>query len=457
MLRVGKGVRVAYCHECGERAGEDWAFCQSCGQQLAPGIGAGAGRATPAPKPVRRRWAVVGLVAVLLASGAGIAALLNDRTEDRPDVRAEQTSATDIPLANTRTDAPSSTEPPAVDEVPEDFADLFDRTADGVVHVDAISCDGGGTGTGFLYGDHVATAAHVVSNATTIGLTLDGTTVTATVIGIDPEQDLALLRPSRTLEGHRFDFAKGDLRVGQPVAALGFPGTGGLTFTQGAISGLDRRVEWPNGTETSSLVQTDAALNPGNSGGPLLGENGDVVGVVVIKNAQAEGISYAVEADTARTRLDRWARSPRPEAPAACDRPLGPSGSTQVPPAAADPAAMAIAETLTTYFIGINEGNYELAWSQLSPASQRRNPLSEFAAATSTSYDFNFEVRDVAQTTSDRAQVWLTFTSIQGPGYGPDGETCTDWSLDYEMLTVDGRWRIDRVTPRAGSGHSPCG
>lgn len=100
MLRVGKGVRVAYCHECGERVGEDWAFCRSCGQQLAPGARAGAGRAAPAPKLAGRRWAVAGLVAVLLASGAGIAALLNDRTEDRPDVAAKQTSATDIPLAS---------------------------------------------------------------------------------------------------------------------------------------------------------------------------------------------------------------------------------------------------------------------------------------------------------------------------------------------------------------------
>lgn len=457
MLGLGKGVRVAYCHGCGEQVGEDWAFCRSCGQQLTPGTPAADGHMVLAAKPRGRRWAVAGLVAVLLASGAGIAVLVDDRTGNGADVTAKQASATDVPLANTSTDEPTSTGTPTVNDVPADFADLFDRSADGVVHVDAISCDGGGTGTGFLYGDHVATAAHVVSNATTIGLTLDDTTVTATVIGIDPEQDLALLEPSRTLDGHRFEFADDDLRVGQPVAALGFPGEEGLTFTQGAISGLDRRVEWPDGTETSSLVQTDAALNQGNSGGPLLGEHGNVVGVVVIKNVQAEGISYAVEADTAQARLDRWARSPRPQPPAACDRPLGPSGSTQVPPATADPVAMAIAATLTTYFIGINEGNYELAWSQLSPASQQRNPLSEFAAATSTSYDFNFQVRDAAQTAPDRARVWLTFTSIQGPGYGPDGETCTDWSLDYEMLVIDGRWRIDRVTPHTGSGHRPCG
>ncbi|WP_246220164.1 hypothetical protein [Phytoactinopolyspora halotolerans] len=82
--------------------------------------------------------------------------------------------------------------------------------------------------------------------------------------------------------------------------------------------------------------------------------------------------------------------------------------------------------------------------------------VDEFAAGVETSYDFGFEVHTVEET-ADGAHVWLEFVSLQAPGYGPEGETCTYWSLDYELVWYDGWLLIDRVTGHDdSSGHVPC-
>ena len=80
-----------------------------------------------------------------------------------------------------------------------------------------------------------------------------------------------------------------------------------------------------------------------------------------------------------------------------------------------------------------------------------------FAEGVSTSYDFSFDVRSVEETV-DGPVVWLEFVSLQAPEYGPDGDSCTNWSLDYELTWLaDGRLVIDRVTGHGDtSGHVPC-
>ncbi|MGH3516213.1 MAG: S1C family serine protease [Haloechinothrix sp.] len=315
-----------------------------------------------------------------------------------------------------------------------------------MAEIEAISCDGGGSGTGFLIEDGlVATAAHVVADATTVAVTVGESVTTGRIIGFDPALDVALLETSRRIDGYRFVFAETPPRVGDPVAAIGFPEGNPMSLTQGVISGLEQ-----------GLIQTDAALNPGNSGGPLLDLDGDVLGVVVARHVYAEGIAWAVAGDEVEPQLDHWRRNPQAQPDPGCDDPFGPAGTPTIPDDA-DQAAEGIAWTLADYFTGINSADYSLAWDQLSPAAQQRSRYDEFAAGVSTSYDFNFAIHDVVRMGVDAVQLHLTFTSIQAPGLGPEGESCTDWSLDYTMRRFGERWFIDRVLGHAGGLPSqPC-
>lgn len=444
---------ASYCQHCGSSVGSDWEYCRACGQHLEQPDGPST---SPSPSTGSKRShgrssaaivAGVVLVALLAAGGAVLIGYLPIGSGQQPS-EPQPVAGTDTPSP-----VPTSLKPAA----PENFAVAHERIASGVVRLDVLSCDDSGFGSGFLINEQlVATAAHVVDGAATIGLTAGESTTTGTVIGLDPANDLALVRAERPLDGEVLSFADGALRPGLPVAALGYPAGNPLSMTSGSVSALDRTLELQDGSELEGLVQTDAAVNPGNSGGPLINAGGQVVGVVVLKDLNAEGIAYAVSTDTARPRLERWAASPSPRPPADCDRPLGPADTTSVEPPS-DPAGEAIATALFDYFDGINAGDYRRAWSQLSPAAQQRNPYDQFVVDTSTSYDLGIRVQDVTQAGPGRVVVYLRFTSLQAPGYGPDGETCTNWWLDYHMIQTGPRWLIDSVQFHSGTpGHRPC-
>lgn len=139
-------------------------------------------------------------------------------------------------------------------------------------------------GSGFVLngsGD-IVTAAHVVAGASSIRVTFaDGTTRDATVVGRDEASDVAVLHVDPA--GLTLDpLALGDsaaLAVGDPIAVLGDPLGFDRSLSTGVVSALDRTVEAPNGFEIAHSIQTDAALNPGNSGGPLLNASGKVIGI----------------------------------------------------------------------------------------------------------------------------------------------------------------------------------
>jgi hypothetical protein len=144
--------------------------------------------------------------------------------------------------------------------------------------------------------------------------------------------------------------------------------------------------------------------------------------------------------------------------PLPCDEPLLGPGNADLPGLPnPDEVGSAVALTLAEYFVGINTGDYRSAFDQLSPRLQGTSDYLAFAEGVSTSYDFDFELRD-ADIRPDSASVWLEFVSLQDPDYGPEGESCTLWSLDYELVrAADGRFLIDAVRGHAGSaGHQPC-
>ncbi len=141
------------------------------------------------------------------------------------------------------------------------------------------------TGSGFEVDEEgtVVTAAHVVDEASSVEVILqDGTTRKAEVLGTDEASDLAVIRfDPEGIELHPLELGDSSaLKVGASVAAIGAPFEYAWSFSTGIVSGLDRTIEAPNGFTVAHAIQTDAAVNPGNSGGPLLDSGGDVIGVV---------------------------------------------------------------------------------------------------------------------------------------------------------------------------------
>ena len=181
----------------------------------------------------------------------------------------------------------------------DQFVRIVERVSPAVVNV--RTGRGGGSGVVITPDGYVLTNAHVVSEAQRVELRQrDGVDIAADVVGSDPSTDLAVLRSRNSgLEAA----ALGDsdsLRVGQLVIAIGNPLGLQSTVTHGVVSALGRSLHAQNGRVIENVIQTDAPLNPGNSGGPLVDVRGDVVGVNSAIIAMAQGISFAIPAATAR-------------------------------------------------------------------------------------------------------------------------------------------------------------
>jgi putative serine protease PepD len=171
------------------------------------------------------------------------------------------------------------------------------------------------TGSGFEVDDEgtVVTAAHVVDEATSVEVILqDGSTREAEVLGVDDATDLAVIRfDPEGAELHPLALADSSaLKVGASVAAIGAPFEYAWSFSTGIVSGLDRTIEAPNGFTVAHAIQTDAAVNPGNSGGPLLDAEGDVIGVVdqIATDGSADqssGVGFAVPSNLVASELEQ--------------------------------------------------------------------------------------------------------------------------------------------------------
>lgn len=446
-----------YCTQCGSPLGDEARFCAACGAAAAPS-------ATVAGWTRRRtRFGVVVLavVAALITSAAAVLAFgifdLSGTTDDG-DVAVSLDTASARPAATEPTSpspSPSTSEPatatqsaPPADQAP-DFSGLYREVGPGVLMVQASTCEGTGVGSAFVLSDgRIVTAAHVVAEAASVAVMQGDMAHEAVVVGIDAENDVAVLETSADLDGYAFELSRTDVSPGEPLAVIGHPLGEPLTITAGTVSRVDAAL-WPD-------FQIDASVNPGNSGGPVVRADGDVVGMAVSKDVEAAGLAYAVRAEVIAERIANPDLLTLPAA-ATCGVPLGPESDDVPVLPAGDELESAVALTLASYFEGINSGDYQWAFDQLSPRLQGGSSVEAFAEGVATSYDFDFEVHSV-QATDDGALVWLEFVSLQAPEYGPDGDACTEWSLDYELVW-DGYdyLLIDSVTGHGGtSGHVPC-
>ncbi len=168
-----------------------------------------------------------------------------------------------------------------------------------------------GTGSGFIFSTDgfIFTNSHVVKDAEKIMVTLlNENEIEATRIGQDPDTDLAMLK----IYSDGYSAAKlGDsslLQIGQLVIAIGNPLGYQHTVTTGVVSALGRTMRTSAGAVIENVIQSDAALNPGNSGGPLIDTDGNVVGVNTAIINGAQGISFSVDINTAREVADQLIR-----------------------------------------------------------------------------------------------------------------------------------------------------
>jgi S1-C subfamily serine protease len=192
------------------------------------------------------------------------------------------------------------------------FSDIIvtavEKAKNAVVKIDKYTKISGndrltGTGSGFVFSSDglILTNAHVIDSSTRLNITLlDGSEFSAEVVGRDKDSDIAIIK----IFGGGYTPVKlgvsGDLKIGQLVIAIGNPLGYQHSVSVGVLSGVGRTMQTPGGQLIDDILQSDAAMNPGNSGGPMINSDGEAVGINTAIIPSAQGLSFSIGIDSAK-------------------------------------------------------------------------------------------------------------------------------------------------------------
>jgi hypothetical protein len=308
------------------------------------------------------------------------------------------------------------------------------RIRDSIVQLQVETCSGERfVGSGFVIGKEIVTNRHVIEGFRSVNiLGRDGSEAPAEVLRVSSRDDLAVVSLPKPLPSLQWGKAA---RIGDDVAVLGFPRGIGFTFTKGSVSALDVQIEDQTGS-VGGLIQTDAAVNPGNSGGPLVDLSGEVVGVVVLKRSDSEGLAFAIDGRIVQVFLSGEAGSrptactddiavdpaldsaPTDSSPLPSETDVPPLGDDTIPPVPdvpeeaqtdlSDPANVVLA-----FYDAVNARDWDRAW-ELGGKNFGNNPDIELFAK---GYE-NTVSSDVSVTSVDGNRVfvrlWATEQTDEG-------------------------------------------
>ncbi len=334
---------------------------------------------------------------------------------------------------------------------PDGWAATVAEVSSGVVQLTVEGCGGTFTGSGALVApDLVLTAAHLVSDAIGVSVSSGDAWVSGHVVAIDPTTELALVRLFELHPGHVFSLTDGYPDVGAAILVLGYPSSDDLSVTDGIVSAVDVSKDL-DGTTIDDQLLISAAINYGNSGGPVITADGGLAGIVSSMDRddetgeRREGRAYAVSAsEVARPLIE--ALEPDSDVPfPGCSDP----GQVLIHVEPTDELADVLTNVLADHAYGINTADYAAAFSLFTPALQERvGPLDRWSdgvassiwstinaqtlggTADAPSLDVELMTREAEAGTSACTLRTMTYTFVSAPEGATPAPGGTPWRID---------------------------
>jgi serine protease Do len=366
------------------------------------------------------------------------------------------TEINSLPTEAVETSAPSTGAPTST-AVADSWADVVDRVRPAIVRIEVQTCGNDeGVGSGFAIDGWIVTNRHVVEGyRNLVVVNAAGNKRLPEQVRVSTSLDLALIKVPAEVS---MSWATKAPRVADEVAALGFPRGIGFSFTKGSISALDVRVD-DGDLSISGLLQTDTAVNPGNSGGPLIDKTGNVLGVVVLKRNDSEGLAFAIDGRQAQVFMSGEKGQPldpcdrttpatdlanNPDPVPAPTEAGTPEPVPSVPEASTAPDVVSSsAETgpeaiVVAFYAAVEAGAYDVAW-ELGGRNLGKNPtLKDFAAGYKDTISSNVRIVEV-----DGNLVTVEVTAVERKKNG--GQQVSTYVGTYEVVNdqiVKGKFKL---------------